>query len=355
MTLLFLVFGLMASRRGIDAAWVSGFIADLGVGLSFTVVGLTVRQLHVLTGAREAGSGSARADAAATDAAQKLASQLEAVQAAADRIEGSLAGVSQPVRDLAKERMAGAVIGFENRVGEATAKLSTAIDDLTSATVRSAVQIEGASSGLRSALQQDLEALAHEVARVVADVSAGRERLSELLRSTSAEARETQRLVVDTARQQATEWEEQLRSQHAHLIAVRAVSEEECRVALGALERSSGALLALSDAIVQRANELPDPSARLQSLWGTIGAQEEALVSSLTRASTALGSLERASLAATEQMGKLDQGAGGSARALTEGTSALRAALVKEAETMHRLVDELYEVIEGRINLVGRH
>jgi hypothetical protein len=349
MTLLFLVFGLMASGRGIDAAWVSGFIADLGVGLSFTGVGLTVRQLLVLTGARGASDANVR------DAAQRLAAQLDAVQAAADRIEGSLAGVSQPVRELAKERMAGAVIGFESRVGEATAKLSAAIDDLTSATVRSAVQIEGASSGLRSALQQDLEALAHEVARVVADVSTGRERLFELMRSTGAQAEETQRLGVETARAQVTEWGEQLRATHAQLIGMRATSEEECRVALGALERSSGALVALSDAIVQRTNQLPDPSERLQALWGTIGAQEEAMVTSLTRASTALGSLERASLAVTDQMGRLDQSADGSARALSEGSGALRAALVKEVETMHRLVDELYQVIEGRINQVARH
>jgi hypothetical protein len=54
-------------------------------------------------------------------------------------------------------------------------------------------------------------------------------------------------------------------------------------------------------------------------------------------------------------MKTLDRGAGASARAITEGTGAMRAALAKEAETIHRLVDELYDVMEGRINLVGRH
>jgi hypothetical protein len=222
-------------------------------------------------------------------------------------------------------------------VGEATSKLGAAIDDLTAATVRSAVEIEGASSKLRSALQHDLEALAKEVGSVVAEVAVSRERLFEILRTTGAQAEETQRLVAVSARSQAAEW------------------EEHCRGTFGALERSSGALLALSDAIVQRTNQLPDPSARLQSLWGTIGAQEDAMVASIERASGALTSLEQASLAATEQMGRLDEGAAESARGLAEGTGSVRATLAREVQAMHRLVDELYEVIEGRINLVGRH
>src|SRR5688572_4224858 len=180
MTLLFLVFGLMKSQGGIDAQWVAGLIRDLGVGLGFTVVGLTVRQLEVLRRASGAAAAEpARAEPVAPDIADRITTQVGAVQAAAERIEESLAGVSRPVRELARERMAGAVIGFETRVGEATSKLGAAIDDLTAATVRSAVEIEGASSKLRSALQHDLEALAHEVSRIVSEVSSSRERLFE--------------------------------------------------------------------------------------------------------------------------------------------------------------------------------
>jgi hypothetical protein len=362
MTLLFLVFGLMASEGGIDASWVSSFIADLGVGLSFTVVGLTVRQLEVLRGG---GRPAAHKEATTPAAVQELSHQAEAVRqsaeriegsvrAAQERIEGSLSGLSKGAREVAAERMAKAVLGFEDRVGESTKKLGNAIDELTAATVRSAVQIEGATSGLRSALHQDLEALAQEVSQVVTEVGRGRERLFELLRATSAEAEETQRLVVATTRGQATEWEAELRATHAHLMGVRAAVEEECRAALGALERSSGALITLADAVVERTNRLPDPSERLQGMWGTIGAQEERMVSSITRASGALDALEHASRGATDQMERMDAGVSGGTRALAHSTSQLEAALARDVEAVHRLVDELYEVIEGRINLVGR-
>jgi hypothetical protein len=250
--------------------------------------------------------------------------------------------------------MAKAVLGFEDRVGESAQKLTRAIDDLTTATVRSAVEIEGASSGLRTALHQDLEALAHEVSRVVAEVGSGRERLFDLLRATSAEAGETQRLVTATARGQANEWEAQLRATHAHLVGIRAAVEEECRTALAALERSSGALLSLGDAVVERVNRLPDPSERLDGLWSSLGAQEEQMIASISRTSQALHALEEASRSTTEKMAHLDAGIASGARSLGESTEALRGALARDVEAVHRLVDELYEVIEGRINLVGR-
>ena len=377
MTMLFLVFGLMASEGGIDAAWLSGLIADVGVGLSFTVIGLTVRQLEVLRGGAqnvrrrdENTAAAARRDSsvhapAVADAARLLAEQADAVRASAERIEasvraaaeridGSLTGLSKGARELAAERMAKAVLGFEDRVSESAQKLTRAIDDLTSATVRSAVEIEGASSALRAGLHHDLEALAHEVSRVVAEVGSGRERLFELLRATSVEAEETQRLVTATTRAQASEWEAQLRSTHAHLMGVRAAVEEECRTALTALERSSGALLALGDAVVERVNRLPDPSSRLEGLWGSISAREEQMISSVGRAAGALDALERASRTTAGQVEKLDAGVAESARSLVESTAALRSALARDVEAVHRLVDELYDVIEGRIKLVGR-
>jgi hypothetical protein len=108
MTLLFLVFGLMASEGGIDAAWVSGLIADLGVGLSFTVVGLTVRQLEVLRGgphtesvlsSRAAGEGvlDRGNGPAMADAARDLADQAAAVRASAERIEGSVRAAAERI------------------------------------------------------------------------------------------------------------------------------------------------------------------------------------------------------------------------------------------------------------------
>jgi hypothetical protein len=381
MTMLFLVFGLMASEGGIDAAWLSGFVADLGVGLSFTVVGLTVRQLEVLRGGGRNGYAGHAVDAGRAavapqggtlqeasriaDAARVLESEAQAVRAsaeriegsvraAAERIEGSLTGVSRGARELAAERMAKAVLGFEDRVRESAEKLTSAIDDLTAATVRSAVEIEGASSALRTGLHHDLEALAHEVSRVVVEVGSGRERLFELLRATSAEAEETQRLVTATTRSQASEWESQIRASQAHMMGVRAAVEEECRHALVALERSSGSLLALGDAVLERVNRLPDPSTRLEGIWTNVGAQEEKMVASITRAAGALDGLGRASAAAADRMQGLDAGVAQGARSLEESTAALRSALARDVEAVHRLVDELYAVIEGRINLVGR-
>ena len=224
MTLLFLVFGLMASRTGIDAAWVAGFIADLGVGLSFTVVGLTVRQIQVLQGS-PAAHEPPRHTPVVAEAAQHLLTQAEAMRAVTERIEGQVSGLSKGAREVAAERMAKAVLGFEDRVGEATRKLGGAIDELTNAMARSTVEIEGSSSRLRTALHQDLEALAQEVSRVAAEVTRGRERLFDVLQATSAQAEETQRLVAVTAREQTTEWEAQLRATHAQLMGMRAAVE----------------------------------------------------------------------------------------------------------------------------------
>jgi hypothetical protein len=343
----------MASREGIDSAWVAAFIADLGVGLSFTVVGLTVRQIQVLQSA-PGNHEPVRATPVIAEAAQQLLTQAAAMRDVTERIEGQVSGLSKGAREVAAERMARAVLGFEDRVGQATQKLGGAIDELTEAMARSTVEIEGSSSRLRTALHQDLEALAQEVGRVAAEVARGRERLFEVLQATSAQAEETQRLVAVTAREQAGEWETQLRATHAHLMGLRAAVEEECRLALAALERSSGALVQLGDAVVERVNQLPDPSERLRAVWTNIGEQEERMVSSIGRASGALDALGSASRTTTDQLARLDQGALTGTQAVTESTTALRAALTKDVEAVNRLVDELYEVIEGRINRVGR-
>jgi hypothetical protein len=305
MTMLFLVFGLMQSQGGVDARWIAEFVHDMGVAFSFSVVGLTIRQLQVLRRAGDYAAADAPIGAGADGsitvdtpaAVAELRSEVDRVASVAERIAQRITALGPVGHEQSAERMESVMRGFEERIGQTTAKLESAlgtldnpaamaafdkslraleqrigasterlgdaIDGVTQSTVRASVEIEGASSRLRGGLQSDLESLASEVARVVNEVAHGRQRLLEVLASTTAQAEETQRIVATASRKQAAEWEEQMRATHAHLLAMRSSLEEELRQALAALDRSSTSLLALSDAVVERANQLPNPADRL--------------------------------------------------------------------------------------------
>lgn len=343
MTLLFLIYGLLESRGGIDAEWVGRFIRDLGVGLAFSVVGLSVRQWRALKAGRVLRAGD---DGARGGVSAPVVAEMERLAGLAAQLESS----SRQAGPGERERIAEVTRDFETRVSQSTKRLGTAIEALIGATSRAAAEIGRASSGLRTDLKNDLEALSQGVGDVVSEV--GKARTS--LKLATEEAQKTQELVGTTARDQAKEWEAQLRQTHGHLAQLRAVANKETSEALDALKASSGSLKALAEQVLEKIKQMPDPAERLQRLWGTLEKKEADIAAAAGASVGKLEHLGERAGGAADQLDTLNRSALDGAKALSEGAGSIRSALLREADEMDRLVTELSRIMETRIDKLGR-
>ena len=351
-TLIYLLFGLWSVRQtGIDDAWVTTFLGDLGIGLSFTVVGLVMRQLSVLQGAR---AQIAQQAVEVKSGTQELAEVARNLVGVAQAMQSSLGQLANPSQERAAVRVNEAVGHFEQVVGESTTRLSRAMDDLSSKSVAIATDLSGAWSNSRRSLQEHADALEQQTRIIVERLTLARSDLQHLLLETSKDATATQQMVAVTARTQVTEWEAQLRGMSENLLSIRELSERECRAAYESLGESMRAFNTLAQEVSARTANMPDPSVQLQAVWTNIAEHEAQMVDAMTRVSTVLESLGQSSLQVSEQLAELQEQARESGSEMVNGVSGMREGLVEQNRLLGELVEEVVDTLERRVQALAR-
>lgn len=351
-TLLYLLFGLWnVKQTGISDAWVTTFLGDLGVGLSFTVVGLVTRQVNVL---RRAKARVVQEAAETKSSTQELSDVARHLVGVAQSMHATIGHLATPEQDRAALRVNEVMVNFEQVVGGATERLARALDEITKQSVTATVDLSGAWSRSRASLQSHAEALEQQTQIIVERITMARAELQHLLLETSKDATSTQQMVAVTARSQIVEWETQLRSMNENLVSVRALAEKECKAAYEALSESAIAFNALAIDVAERTKAMPDPTAQLQLMWRNIAGQEDQMVEAMARVATVLESLGTTTARVSEQFGALQTDAQSSGVALVQGVSEVREGLQEQNRLLAELVGEVVDVIEGRVNALAR-
>lgn len=351
-TLLFLLFGLwQVKQTGIDAAWVTTFLGDLGIGLSFTVVGLIMRQLAVLQRARAQVVHEAVEVKSSTQELAEVARNLVGV---AQSMQSSLGQLANPTQERAAIRINEAVGHFEQVVGESTSRLAQGMDELSSRSIAIATDLSSAWSNARRGIQEHAEALEQQTRIIVERLTLARSDLQHLLLETSKDATATQQMVAVTARTQVTEWESQLRGMSENLLSIRELAERECRAAYEALAESTRAFHALAQDVAERTANMPDPSAQLQAVWSNIATHEAQMVEAMTRVSSVLETLGASSAEVSAQLAMLQSSAKDSSEELVKGVTEMRAGLVEQNRLLGELVDEVVDTLERRVHALAR-
>ena len=351
-TLLYLLFGLWSVKQtGISDAWVTTFLGDLGVGLSFTVVGLVTRQVNVL---RRARSRAVQETVEVKSSTQELADVAKHLMSVAQTMNATVGHLASPEQDRAAIRINEVVGNFERVVGDSTSRLAQALDELTTKSVTATADLSGAWSRSRSSLQAHAEALEQQTRIVVERMTMARTELQHLLLETTKDATSTQQMVAVTARSQIIEWESQLKSMNENLVSVRALAERECKAAYEALSQSAVAFNALAIEVAERTRAMPDPSEHLQLVWKNVAGQETQMVEAMSRVSNVLESLGSTTAKVTEQFGALEADARNSGVALVKGVADVREGLQEQNRMLGELVGEVVDVIEGRVNALAR-
>jgi hypothetical protein len=351
-TLLYLLFGLWSVKQtGISDAWVTTFLGDLGVGLSFTVVGLVTRQVNMLRRARNRVVQEATEVKSTT---QELTDVAKHLLGAVQSMQATVGHLASPEQDRAAVRINEVVGNFERVVGDSTNRLAQALDELTTKSVTTTADLSGAWSRSRSSLQAHAEALEQQTRIVVERMTMARTELQHLLLETTKDATSTQKMVAVTARSQIIEWESQLKSMNENLVSVRALAERECKAAYEALSQSAVAFNALAIEVAERTKAMPDPTEHLQLVWSNVAGQEAQMVEAMSRVSTVLESLGSTTAKVTEQFGALEADARNSGVALVKGVAEVREGLQEQNRMLGDLVGEVVDVIEGRVNALAR-
>lgn len=351
-TLLYLLFGLWnVKQTGISDAWVTTFLGDLGVGLSFTVVGLVTRQVNVLRRARSRAVQEATETRSVT---QELADVAKHLVGVAQSMHATIGHLATPEQERAALRVNDVMVNFEQVVGGATERLARALDDITTKSVSATADLSGAWSRSRSSLQAHAEALEQQTRIIVERITMARSELQHLMLETSKDATSTQQMVAVTARSQILEWETQLRSMNENLVSVRALAEKECKAAYEALSESAVAFNTLAIEVAQRTKAMPDPTAQLQLMWNNIAGQEAQMVDAMSRVATVLESLGTTTARVSEQFGALESDAKQSGVALVSSVSDVREGLQEQNRLLGELVGEVVDVVEGRVNALAR-
>lgn len=362
MTLLFLVFDLIWSAGGIDEVWVQDFVVDLGVGLSFSVIGLTFRQLSVLAG-KSAPSTKTEATPVEPGSAQEW---VEAAKGIADRLSAldrSIANLQGAVTHATPDQLHSIVADFSSRFERAARSLEQSVSDVSGSMQKSARALESVNSQAHTRLSEALESLRHGVETTVQDLNRAQSELGAALQEAVSEADVTRDLVKGTVRAEAEGWQEHLAETRRIMGAAGEQVREAAERGLAAMGRATERFESLADGIAEQVDALPDPAERIRGLWSVMHDEERILTESLERLQDSVGAMSAAAASATERIEALDVGGAAkavdsaaqeSAENLVTGSAAMSETLANEANAIKKLLDEFYQVVEAQIKRIEK-
>ncbi len=370
MTLTYLVIGLLGAEEEMTSEWIHAFLSELGIALGFSIMGLGLRQLVTLGPAESTPTAVAPApavefsEASARRVADLFAEALkpvskrfdesartgiEALNEGHDKLRKSLDRLQEGATEAAKS-LGKASEEIASSAEKASAEARKAIEE-TNRTITDQLETSSRISRALGKHLEDLEAtvraLVNQVQRIGSDVEEAAGKVHRTSEEMAASLEESEKLIAGSVTHTARTWKEQLDDARRDLAQFNRTWREEKVAGLDEVKRLTEELRKLGAAVHASVETIPSPGERVEAIWRTLDEGEERITAASGGMSQALGNLDKEIQALA---GRVDA----SGRSLEGGSERVRKALAEEATEIKRLVDELYGVMESKINTLGR-
>jgi hypothetical protein len=312
------------------------FLRDLAAGLVLTIVGLLVRQVRVLglSAAPDGDTVPAR-DAALIESMHELTAALRAHGAEEAREANGSAREAAEALDTA-------LVATARRLESAMERLESAAQQTSDAVLRAGNSLSEGVTHTTGRMQSEADALLQSMRR---QHEAADEALRHSVETADAVRRETE----SQLQLQLAEWHGTLTRTQALLATAHERLEVEYTRGLEQFAGAGRAFADLAGKVAAQVESLPDPAARLATLWTSVQALEGGLVDSMGRVTSTMTELEARAANAASGVSAVGGASRAAAERLAAETGMAADTLRRELRQIDQLLEEFVTVLEGRV------
>lgn len=297
------------------ANWLPAFSRDMGVGLGFSVFGLLARQFPLL-----APSWSARGKKYEPSPTGDPGSSTGQGTGA----PGLRAGVADTGSSVPPDH-------FHELLSELEQKITATIE-----------AVSGAGGALRGQVEEQGERLSMAVGEISKTIKTAQENLERAIAEAGSRLEVTQRAFSTQAEGQLRTWVRSVEESQALLVAAQSALDGRVKEALEGVATSSQELTTHATSMVERIQQLPDPSRHLEAVWNRLAAAEGDFTSAVSRGTEAMASLAQAT---SGSVGPL-QSIGSTTADISKQNADLQRTIQSDIKRVGSLIEELFELLE---------